>query len=548
MAEYVYTLGLKIYLTEEYTQDTSIGLYASPGNMHIYICEADLGSTDDIAPGIIARNGVSDITYSADLKYGGGLETFSGISVSLVGVIGGVQTWKALDGILLSGRKTELHLLKKVVSGNPTPFTATVKHIGYIRSITHSESETILDIGDIEEHRRANIMGVSGDVDLPVTFGAYVKDDDNFRPVSYVRTDGEKEEFSFSGSDIDLGINDGVHIKLLGRRGVTQPRRFSALPVIYPYYYMKNEAHDEWPQDEIHVLLGNILPFEEGEGSCGFAYYIGDEWVEQNEIAGKRLSYFETDWYLQPIEGIVLDGQIPEGDEQPQQQVDDYRKIETCTLVVDDFTKSYLKITLEKKTTGDVCGARRRDGETDVSGYQSWVKLVRFKNNFANDAWECKAADTKQDIYILEERQTVRQGENADDVLPVVTRDTAPRQVPDTVVNTTGASNNTLQINPGTLKDENSTEWVDIVDIDPETFRLTTDEIPASTIGGDGCVKKWDGLFAKTTDPENIGKVIFGRESSGLDHDATKITDRDYNTYYKDRTYNEFTSDRKLSA
>jgi hypothetical protein len=76
--------GLKIYLAEEHTQDTDIGLYTSGGESWFRWIESEItGTSETYKTGILAPNGIPAIDEGGDFTRGGAFITVKGIVVNI---------------------------------------------------------------------------------------------------------------------------------------------------------------------------------------------------------------------------------------------------------------------------------------------------------------------------------------------------------------------------------------------------------------------------------------------------------------------------------
>lgn len=73
MSHYKYIQAIRICLKEEHTQDTDYGLYTSGGASEFRWTENTLGGVAETWKlGIIAKDGIGEISESCDFRNGGG--------------------------------------------------------------------------------------------------------------------------------------------------------------------------------------------------------------------------------------------------------------------------------------------------------------------------------------------------------------------------------------------------------------------------------------------------------------------------------------------
>ena len=207
------TLGIKIYLDEEHTQDTDIGLYTAAGESQIRLVEntfnGSLGAAETWKSGLLKRRAFSPIVESADLKKGGNVARNDTVNCTIINTS---QYWKALADaeINIIGRRAEIwEFVKNRTTGLTTTYTM---FYGIVTDPTWTETEYVIPVRDARFKRATDLSrGVEDSQGLryPITFGYHSPDITGVNSLAEFFINASSEEFfEIESTEFDIGEND----------------------------------------------------------------------------------------------------------------------------------------------------------------------------------------------------------------------------------------------------------------------------------------------------------------------------------------------------
>lgn len=169
------TLGIKIYLREEYTQDTDIGLYTSAGESEIRLIENDLTNLaaqvgETWKTGLLKKRAFGSFSESFDGKKGGNIASRNTTSCSIINTSRFSKDLSDSD-IYLRGCKAEIWEFRRdTTTGNIVTY---VMYYGVVSDVDYDELYYTVTIADSNENRDTYLTHSENGEDYypPVTFG-----------------------------------------------------------------------------------------------------------------------------------------------------------------------------------------------------------------------------------------------------------------------------------------------------------------------------------------------------------------------------------------
>jgi hypothetical protein len=331
--------GLKIYLREEHTENTDIGLYTSGGASYFRWIENSItGTSVDYKSGIIAAGGIPPIVEGGDFERGGRFVEVESITVSLCNT---AKFYAELDNdsIGINGLRCEVIEFVRDTDAGPNT-VETVR--GYFKTSVDSWSisKYILPL-EPAVYNRNSPMGTI--VDIQAFPNASSDDIGKMVPMTFGRFQDEK------------------YAKFIKTSSKEVVKTTSEL-MQYCFDNKVSGTSAALPSDQTEM---NLFPVVNRNADPAQQYTI----TLSTGIWDYALDFAPTNYYLKVVDGSDVDGQ--------------YRKITRIfespsgmglTLTIESFFETSLSI--GNPTTGD--------------GNGSWVQIVEIIREYNSDKWKCK--------------------------------------------------------------------------------------------------------------------------------------------------------------
>jgi hypothetical protein len=207
--------AIRIYLSVSVTENAALGIYTSGGASEIRLSEEILsGVAESWTSGLIAENGIGEITEGADLRRGGAPADYSGINIDLINTNQFIIALKAL-GVYLPGCKCELIEFIGTETDCDS-VSRTVIFTGIIEDMQWSEINLGIPVKNARYKRNASMSTplTTGATDIvPITFGALYPEDpeviDNiakFVRLANIQDDSIYTNAYFTGTNPEIKI------------------------------------------------------------------------------------------------------------------------------------------------------------------------------------------------------------------------------------------------------------------------------------------------------------------------------------------------------